>query len=293
MRRFFRCKDAKRQRGKAIKKLCISASLHLCIFFTIYSLLFTPIARAFCDPIQINYNDGIYHIIIDGKKVEKKIQFISSESLITNKEAHKKSGAVLTVNAGFFDPKNQKTISYIVNDGVTMADPLMNESLFQNSILRKNIDKIVNRTEFRVIDCDGKYHYEIVPHKTQTDFACSVVTSAQGGPMILPELKLEEEFFVVKDAEGKVIRESASVLEKTARTIIGLKGNDIHLLIITDKNPMTMYEVQDLCKKLGLDRAMAFDGGSSTSMNYKDSIDVVSTSDEGGRMLKSFLLVGK
>ena len=292
MRRFFRCKDAKTQRRKAIKKLCISASLNLCIFFTLYSLLFTS-ANAFCDPIQINYNDGIYHIIIDGKKAEKKIQFMSSESLITNKEAHKKSGSLLTVNAGFFDPKNQKTISYIVNDGVTMADPLMNENLFQNSILRKNIDKIVNRTEFRVIDCDGKYHYEIVPHKTQMDFACSVETSAQGGPMILPQLQLEEEFFVVKDAEGNVIRESASVLHKVARTIIGLKGNDIHLLIITDKNPMTMYEVQDLCKKFGLERAMGFDGGSSTSMNYKDSINVVSNSDGGGRMLKSFLLIGK
>lgn len=250
-------------------------------------------ANAFCDPIQINYDDGIYHIILDGKRLEKKIQFIASESLITNKEAHKKSGAVLTVNAGFFDPKNQKTISYIVNDGVTMADPLMNESLMLNPVLRKNIDKIVNRTEFRVIDCDGKYHYEIVPHKTQTDFACSVVTSAQGGPMILPELKLEEEFFVVKDSEGNVIRESSSMLHKVARTIIALKGNDIHLLIITDKNPMTMYEVRDLCQKLGFDRAMGFDGGSSTSMNYKDSISVVSNSDGGGRMLKSFLLIEK
>jgi hypothetical protein len=54
-----------------------------------------------------------------------------------------------------------------------------------------------------------------------------------------------------------------------------------------------MYEVRDLCKKLEFDRAMAFDGGSSTSLNYKNSIDVVSTSDEGGRMLKSFLLIGK
>lgn len=271
-------------------------TLFFCVFifflFPLSSFLFPP-SWAFCDPIQINYNDGIYHIIIDGKKFEKKIQFVASESLMTNKEAHKKSGSLLTVNAGFFDPKNQKTISYIVNDSVTMADPLMNENLMMNPVLRKNIDKIVDRTEFRVIDCDGKYHYEIVPHKTQADFACNIVTSAQGGPMILPELKLDEEFFVVKDAEGNVVRESASVLHKVARTIIGLKGNDIHLLIITDKNPMTMYEVQDLCKKFGLERAMAFDGGSSTSMNYKDSISVVSNSDGGGRMLKSFLLIGK
>lgn len=284
-------KVRKVERSKGLLRILPLLLCTLLLFPLSFSLF--PSAKAFCEPIQINYNDGVYHIIIDGKKFEKKIQFVSSESLITNKEAHKKSGSLLTVNAGFFDPKNQKTISYIVNDGVTMADPLMNENLMLNPVLRNNIDKIVNRTEFRVIDCDGVYHYEIVPHKTQTDFACNVVTSAQGGPMILPELKLEEEFFVVKDAEGKVVRESASMLHKVARTIIGLKDNNIHILIITDKNPMTIYEVQDLCKKLGLERAMGFDGGSSTSMNYKDSISVVSNSDGGGRMLKSFLLIGK
>lgn len=253
-----------------------------------------PSVWAIGDSVNVEYSDGIYHITMDGKRVAKRLKFVSSESLITNKEAHLKSGALLTVNAGFFDPKNQKTISYIVSDRATVADPLFNENLLMNPILRQNIDKIVNRTEFRVLDCDGKYSYEIVPHKSNVDFACFVETSAQGGPMILPELKLEEEFFVVK-RDGKVIRESASVLEKTERTIIGLKktdcGDEIHILIFTNKNPKTIYEVRDYCKNLGLDRAMAFDGGSSTSFNYKKDIDVVSTSDTGGRMLKSFLII--
>ena len=55
---------------------------------------------------------------------------------------------------------------------------------------------------------------------------------------------------------------------------------------------MDMYEVQQLCKEKGLDRAMAFDGGSSTSMNYKNKIEVISKKGDGaGRMLKSFMLV--
>lgn len=252
-----------------------------------------PRVWAVCEPVQINYDNGIYHIILDGKKVEKKLEFVSSENLKTNKEAHIAKGSLLTINAGFFDPSNQKTISYIVTDRHTVEDPLFNENLMMNPILRQNIEKITNRTEFRVVDCDGKYHYEIVPHKNTLDFACSVVTSAQGGPQLLPELKLEEEFFVVKNANGKVVRESASVLEKTARTIIGLKGNEIHILIITNKNPKTIYEARDLCKKFGMDRAMAFDGGSSTSLNYKKSIDIVSTHDAGGRMLKSFMIINK
>lgn len=264
----------------------------LIVIFLFVALI--PSVWAIGDPVNVEYSDGIYHITMDGKRVAKRLKFVSSDSLITNKEAHLKSGALLTVNAGFFDPKNQKTISYIVSDRTTVADPLFNENLLMNPILRQNLDKIINRTEFRVLDCDGKYSYEIAPHKSSVDFTCSIETSAQGGPMILPELQLEEEFFVVKK-DGKVVRESASVLEKTARTIIGLKkgcnGDEIHILIFTNKNPKTMYEVRDYCKELGLDRAMAFDGGSSTSFNYKKDIDVVSTNDSGGRMLKSFLVV--
>lgn len=263
-------------------------------FLMITCLLFTVLASAvwaFCEPIQINYENGIYHIVLDGNKFARRIKFVSSEKLISNKEAHAKSNASLTINAGFFDPNNQKTISYIVSDGSTAADPLVNENLLSNPVLRQNLDKIMNRTEFRIVECENKYHYEIVPHKTSVDFACNVVTSAQGGPEILPELRLEEEFFIVKNKEGKIVRESASVLEKTARTVIGLKGNDVHILIITNKNPMTIYEVRDLCQKLGFEKAMGFDGGSSTSMNYKKTIDVTSTKDAGGRLLKSFMII--
>lgn len=263
------------------------------IFLSIFILiLFPSVVSAFCNPIKIESENGIYHITLDGKNLAKKIKFISSESLITNKEAHLKYHSLLTINAGFFDPNNQKTISYIVTDRIVSADPLFNDNLMLNPTLRKNIDKITNRTEFRVIECDDKYHFEIVPHKTPVDFACSVVTSAQGGPMILPELKLEDEFFIVKNSEGKIVRESASVLSKTARTIIGLKGDEIHILIITNSNPKTIYEVKDLCQQLGFDRAMAFDGGSSTSLDYKD-INVTSTHDSGGRMLKSFMVIQK
>lgn len=260
------------------------------VFTFLILIVLTSSVFAVCSPIDIKYNDGIYHIILDGKKMGKRISFVADQSLVTNKEMHQKSGSTLTINAGFFDPNNQKTISYIVTDRNTVEDPLLNENLLSNPILRQNIDKITNRTEFRVVECDSKYHYEIVPHDTPVEFACSIVTSAQGGPMLLPELRLEEEFFILKK-DGKIVRESASVLEKVARTVIGLKGDEIHILVITNKNPKTIYQVRDLCKELGLDRAMAFDGGSSTSMNYKNSVDVVSTSDEGGRMLKSFILV--
>lgn len=246
-------------------------------------------------PIDISYSDGIYHIILKGDKIKKRIQFMASESLITNREAHNKSQARLTVNAGFFDPNNQKTISYIINDRTTSEDPMFNENLTSNPILRRNLDKIMNRTEFRVVECDSdrRLYYEIAPHKSSVEFGCVVRTAAQGGPLIYPELKMEEEAFVIKNKDGEIIHESASVLHKTARTIIGIKGTDeAHILIFTDEHPADLYDVQAYVKKLGIDRAMAFDGGSSTSMNYLKKYEVVSTKgDGGGRSLKSFMLV--
>lgn len=262
------------------------------LFLLIFAIFFTT-QSCMANDISVNYNNGIYHIVLKGEKVKKKIKFVSSEDLITNKEAHQKSKARLTVNAGFFDPKNGKTISYIVTDRSTTADPIFNPALLSNPFFKRNSTKILNRSEFRVLQCGNKFKYEITSHSAGVDFDCALVTSAQGGPMIYPQLKLEEEAFIVKNSDGEIIRESASVLHKTSRTIIGLKGNDeCHILIITDQNPMDMYEVQKLCRDLELDRAMAFDGGSSTSMNYKNELDIVSLKGDGaGRLLKSFMLV--
>lgn len=264
--------------------------IFLCLI--IYSI-FTMAPALAVGEISIDKDNGIYHIVLKGEKIKKKIKFVVSEDLVTNREAHVKGRATLTVNAGFFDPKNGKTISYVVTDRMTSADPMFNASLLANPFFRKNMNTVLNRSEFRVMQCGNKFEYSIVGHKSEVPFGCAVITSAQGGPLIMPELHMEEEGFIVKNENGEVIRESASVLHKTSRTIIGLKGTDeCHILIITDENPMDLYDVQKLCKDLNLDRAMAFDGGSSTSMNYKNSIEVVSNKgDGGGRMLKSFMLV--
>lgn len=261
------------------------------LFILIFTLLLA--APSLANDISINKSNGIYHIILKGEKIKKRIKFVASEDLITNKEAHLKSGATLTVNAGFFDPKNSKTISYIVTDRITSADPMFNSSLLSNPFFRMNMNKILNRSEFRIIQCGNRLEYAIAGHKAEIPFGCTVLTSAQGGPLVYPELRLEEEGFIVKDEQGNVKRESASVLHKTSRTIIGIKGKDeCHILIITDENPMDMYEVQQLCKELKLDRAMGFDGGSSTSMNYKNKYNVISIKGDGaGRMLKSFMIV--
>ena len=266
-------------------------------FVLIICLLVLSQFAIYASPIDVDYNDGIYHIVLTGDKIKKHIQCIASPSLITNKEAHLKSGSLLTINTGFFDPKNGKTISYITNGYQTIEDPIFNENLMNNPVLRKNMQKILNRTEFRILDCDSKLKFEIAQHNSNVDFTCAIKESAQGGPQLLPNLRLEEEFFIVKNEDGNVIRESASVLHKVPRTLIGIKNlekeqQELHIFIITNQHPMDLYEARDLCKKYNLDSAMAFDGGSSTSLNYKN-ISVISTQESGdtGRALKSFMIV--
>lgn len=262
------------------------------LLITIFMLIFC-IAQCQAKSINVQEENGIYHIVLSGKSIKKHIQFISTNGLKTNKEVHDATKSILTINAGFFDPKSEKTVSYIVNNGITIEDPLTNQSLFTNPIIRQNMQKILNRSEFRITECDNKLKYSIVPHNTPVEFTCNIVTSAQGGPQLLPELKLEEEFFILKDSEGNIVRQSASVLDRTARTIIGIKDDKVHILIITNKNPKNIIEARNLCLTLGLEYAMAFDGGSSTSFDYK-KIHVVSQQKIGedtGRRLKSFMII--
>ena len=159
--------------------------------------------------IKYTFKDGIYHFVIPAGT---KFEFVSKEKLITNSDLHKQLGAVFTVNTGFFDPKNQKTISFIYNDGLLLESPIENENMVFNSTIMDNWDKVGNRTEFRMSIKDDKIFYDIVPHNAP--YEGRLLGSAQAGPMLLPDLRLGEEFFVVKNEDGKVVRESASVLDR-------------------------------------------------------------------------------
>ena len=95
------------------------------------------------NPIIIG-SSGLTNNAEQNKKLAKRIKCVTVDDLMTNEEVHKRSEAILTINGGFFDPNNKKTISYVTTDGHNSADPLFNESLFADPILRKNLDKIIN-----------------------------------------------------------------------------------------------------------------------------------------------------
>ena len=240
----------------------------------------------------VNVN-GIYTIKIDTKALKGELKPYYVRNLTTNRDVYDETNARLVVNAGFFDPKNHQTVSYLTLDGKQILDPHNNKNLMDNKYLKPYMDKIVNRTEFRILKSEvtNELKYDIAPHNDKIPEGYKLLHSIQGGPGLVPSLRLEEEFFLVKNGD-EVVRESCSVLHKVPRTVVGIKGEDLHFLIITDENPMDMYEVQELCKKYGFDRAMGLDGGSSTSMNYKNKYNVVSIKGDGaGRRLKSFIIV--
>lgn len=233
---------------------------------------------------------GVYVIEIISSRAKDRIIPYFSESLETNRQVFDKTKARLVVNAGFFDPKNQKTISYIVIDGKTVLDPSLNENLTGNKALKPYLDKIFNRSEFRILqDIKGKIKYDITAHNAPVEEGFKIKHSIQAGPMLFPDLRLEEEFFVLM-RDGKIISESASALHKYARTAIGIRENNVYLFIVTNDNPMTLEELSDITRKWGMEKSMAFDGGGSTSFDSQE-LHIISEKDNQARKLKSFLIL--
>lgn len=243
-------------------------------------------------------SNGIYVVDIDTEKCPDCVIPYVSESLETVTSVAEKAGAVAAINAGFFDPTNAKTTSYVIRDGEVTADPTLNENLMQNESLKDYLPLILNRSEFRVLDCRLNSDrfirtYEINRHNYSAG-KCEITHSIQAGPQLLPELQLEEEFFIVKK-EGKVVRQSAGALEKHARSAIGIKDKHILLVAVSNEAPMTLPELAEFMKNLGVKEALAFDGGSSTSMYVnlpgKNKFILTSAKDNAARRVKSVLLI--
>lgn len=263
----------------------------LTIFALLITFIFTKIeANAVCPYRIVQDPKGVYIVEINTKKSKGRIAPVVVEELVTNEYIYNTIKPRLVINAGFFDPKNQKTVSYATIDEKEVLNPNDNENLINNEVLKPYLEKILNRSEFRILqDEKGKFIYDITQHNAPIAEGLTLKHSIQAGPMLFPELKLEEEFFVLV-RDGEIISESASALHKYARTAIGIRENDVYLFIVTKEAPMTLEEVADLARKWGMEKAMAFDGGGSTSFNSQE-LSIVSEKDNTGRKLKSFLIL--
>ena len=139
------------------------------MFLICATVIFTtgacPVVCRGAKNIEITNNKGLYIIRIP-KERNSCIKPYVTKLLTFNKDVYKQTGAELVINAGYFDPNNHGTSSYVVIDGKTVLDPTTNASLMNNKALEPHIDTILNRTEFRVLNCKGETRYDIAAHQS-------------------------------------------------------------------------------------------------------------------------------
>jgi Phosphodiester glycosidase len=219
-----------------------------------------------------------------------------SDSLETVEEFAERESAIAVLNAGFFDPQNQKSTSFVTLNGVQVADPRQNERLMENPDLLPYLDRILNRTEFRRYRCIQLERFDLARHLDPVPANCEIVDAIGGGPQLLPELTLEQEGFF--DAQSG--RDPLGSGQRNARTAIGLTrdGQMIWVMVAqksdASANGMSLVELADYMKGLGVEKAMNLDGGSSSSL-YWDGKAFYGKGDGQGRWVlrsvKSVLLL--
>jgi exopolysaccharide biosynthesis protein len=182
--------------------------------------------------------------------------------------------ALAVLNAGYFDPVNQKTTSTVVIDGREVANPRDNERLMQNPQLSGYLNAILNRSEFRIYDCNGQTAYDIQLHDAPVPTQCRLVHAVGGGPQLLPANTSQSEGFT-DSVNGVLVRDAIGSQQPNARTAIGLKADGSLLWVMVAQRPnqqpsgMTLAELAEFMKAQGVRRALNLDGGTSSSLFYK------------------------
>lgn len=265
------------------------------ILFAFIISLIAPV-YALSDDIEVNHKNGIYVFRVPLKKYKNKIKPYVAPKLTTASDVfhNKDLNFKLVVNGGFFDPKNGAPVSEVTIDKKEVQSLFANEDLVKNLDNQGRVEQVINRSELRILETyNKKPFFDITNHFAIPNVNSSIRHSIQAGPMILPDLRMEEESFIKYDG-NKTIDLAADVLKRRERTIIGLKdgfmsNGYMYIIIFTSNHKVSLPEVKEYCKKLHLDKALAMDGGASTSINYKD-IEIYSSRDNT-RRVKSFLVI--
>lgn len=274
-----------------MKKIILKPILTILIIF--FSLTQSSFAAFHKEEITLQHDtQGVYIFKINTKKTGAKIKPYVAEKLTTATDIFTNNkNFALVVNGGFFDILTGGAVSYVIRDGKTIETPFSNPSLIDNAQKSGRLEAILNRAEFRVLEDEkGALSFDIAPHFAPVEDGKTIRHSLQGGPEIYPKMNLEKESFVIKE-KNKVKFQAADVLKRRERTVLALKKDTLYIIIFTNQNKVTMAEARDFCAKMGVNKAMALDGGASTSVNYKN-IEIFS-SLTSQRRVKSFLVIEK
>jgi hypothetical protein len=223
-----------------------------------------------------------------------------AETVQTVEQVATKTKAIAIINAGFFDPINQKTTSTVIIDGREVASPKDNERLVKNPKLAPYLSAILNRSELRVYQCDPQVQYGIELHTAPIPGGCRLAQAVGGGPQLLPKNTSQQEGFTAY-GKGELIRDAIGGSQRNARSAIGLKSNGTMVWVMvaqTKAQPsgMTLDELANFMKGLGVKSALNLDGGTSSSLYVQDKA-IYGKRDEAGqpikRAVKSALLLLK
>lgn len=242
-------------------------------------------------------SQSIAHILLIPPNSRFLVTPALSQKVATVEEFAQKHRAVAILNAGFFDPANQKSTSYVILQGKLVADPKENDRLVNNPNLKPYLSQIFNRTEFRRYSCGQTVRYDIVLHGASQPAGCQLVDAIGAGPNLLPELTLAKEGFV--DNANK--RDALGSNQPNARTAVGItRDGSVILVMVAQKvsapanSGVSLPALANLMKTLGANKAMNLDGGSSSSLYYNGKTFYGKVDLEGNpikRPVKSVLLV--
>ncbi|HEY9722634.1 MAG TPA: phosphodiester glycosidase family protein [Oscillatoriaceae cyanobacterium] len=176
------------------------------------------------------------------------------------------SGAIAGINGGYFNHSDGWPVSHVLADGRALTDPEHNRALCDNPQLRPLLPTIFNaRAEWRASDGGS---WTIAPHAAPAEGR--LIDALQAGPTLLPSPDLEREGFVQRDARGRVVRDGIGSLTRAARSALGLTSTGDMLLVAVGGRGLTIAQLSGLMTHLGAVRAMALDGGSSTTLVWRD-----------------------
>ena len=236
----------------------------------------TVFANPFCikEPLCVKeVEKGVYLVKINPKVYS--VHTYGVKRLTTTEEVYKNNDFVAVLNGGYFDFTNTKTMSFVLKNEEIILDPLKNEHLSENEVLKQNIDLILNRGEFRIMDCNGETKYEILKHYDTVKDGCKIVDSLQAGPIIYPENKSNEEFFTKRNAEGKLVRDSIEVLKANKEDKEESTTNSsIHMVLNIFKNILASKMFGN--KKAELDYALCCYFGYGIKHEYAQAFYIFS-----------------
>ncbi|MCE3234941.1 MAG: putative periplasmic protein [Vampirovibrio sp.] len=256
---------------------------------------------------QKKFPQGTLYVLKVPANARYKVSPMISKTLASiDSQLWKTPKPLFIINGGFFDPNNSLTTSFVFKDGIMSGDPRINPQLVNNPKLVPYLPKIFNRTEFRVYLCQsepGKFQtrYDIALHNAPIPDKCLLQDSLGAGPALLPQLSDFNEGFVDYNAAGKLTRDPIGVCAKNARSVVGITSDGSVILMMGAQDPahpkssgFTLEDMGALLKARGAVKAMALDGGSSSSLLYKGKA-IFGRVNQGGnyikRPVKSVLMV--